>query len=845
MTQSDRIASLEAECAKLRSENDKLRAIIERREVHEATLATVDGPVSTTSVSSVRHDSTTSQKVTLFRSLFRGREDVYPIRWESRAGRSGYSPACNNEWMPGICEKPRIKCTDCPNQAFPPVSEEAIYEHLSGRRTLGVYPLLLDDTTWVIAADFDGSTWRDDAMAYAASCDELKIPAYIEISRSGNGAHVWTFFDSAIAASQARQLASAALTRACARHRRLAFASYDRLFPSQDTLPKGGFGNLIALPLQRKARDRGASVFVDGDWRPLPDQWAFLAGVERMSLVAVDSVLSRAAREDGVLGVRSVGLSDDAIDDPWTLPPSRHQSEPRIAGPMPPKVMVVSANMLFIAKEGLPDALTNRLVRLAAFQNPEFYEAQSLRLSTFGKPRIIGCAEDFPNHLALPRGCAHEASNLIKNCGIELEVEDKRHAGTPIDASFQGVLRPEQAQAVDAVLGHQIGVLCAPTAFGKTVIAAALIAARKTNTLIIVHRTQLLDQWRNRLSAFLEIDDRSIGIIGAGTRSPTGTIDIAVMQSLVRKGVVGDVVANYGQVIVDECHHVSAFSFERVMKEVKARFVLGLTATPLRRDGHHPIIFMQCGPIRFRGSNTRAMTALRHVVIARRTEISPDNDVTGIQSLFRALGQSNGRNALIVQDIISVLAEGRNPLVLTERKDHLDQLAGILRATASVEVIVLSGGMGRRGQAAAFARLEEPATKYRRIVLATGRFIGEGFDDTSLDTLFLAMPISWRGTLQQYAGRLHREHADKHEVRIYDYVDANVPTLQRMFSKRMRGYRAMGYSIAEDADDTTTFDLPLGHRSTSLATSLASVADRQKQVTAGLLQVLSPAGFDR
>ena len=292
MTQSDRIASLEAECAKLRSENDKLRAILARRDVHDATLATVDGPVSTTSDASVRHDSPTSQKVTLFRSLFRGREDAYPIRWESKAGRSGYSPACNNEWMPGICEKPRIKCTDCPNQAFPPVSEDAIYEHLSGRRTLGVYPLLLDDTTWFIAADFDGSTWRDDAMAYAASCDELKMPAYIEISRSGNGAHVWTFFDSPIAASQARQLASAAITRACARHRRLAFASYDRLFPSQDTLPKGGFGNLIALPLQRKARDRGASVFVDDEWRPLSDQWAFLAGVERMSLVAVDSVLS-------------------------------------------------------------------------------------------------------------------------------------------------------------------------------------------------------------------------------------------------------------------------------------------------------------------------------------------------------------------------------------------------------------------------------------------------------------------------------------------------------------------------------------------------------------------------
>lgn len=590
-------------------------------------------------------------------------------------------------------------------------------------------------------------------------------------------------------------------------------------------LPKGGFGNLIALPLQRKARDRGASLFVDDEWTPFPDQWAFLAGVDRMSLLAVDSILTRAAREDGVLGVRPVSFGEDAVDDPWTLPPSRRQSEPRIAGLIPHKLNVVSANMRFIAKEGLPDALINRLVRLAAFQNPEFYQAQSLRLSTFGKPRIIGCAEDFPDHLALPRGCADELRNLLQDCGIRPEVEDKRHAGSLLDVSFRGVLRHEQAQAMDAVLAHEIGVLCAPTAFGKTVIAAALIAARKTNTLIIVHRTQLLDQWRNRLAAFLGVDDQSIGVIGAGKRSPTGTLDIGVMQSLVRKGIVRDVVANYGQVIIDECHHVSAFSFERVMKEAKARFVLGLTATPLRRDGHHPIIFMQCGPIRFRGSNTRGLAQLRHVVIPRRTGFSTETDVNGIQSLFRVLGQSNDRNELIVRDIRSVLAEGRNPLVLTERKDHLLQLAGILQRTQLAEVIVLSGGMGRCRQVAAFGRLDEPSVEHRRIVLSTGRFIGEGFDDPWLDTLFLAMPISWRGTLQQYAGRLHREHADKHEVRIYDYVDAGVPTLQRMFSKRLRGYQAMGYMIAAGADDTTRSDPQVHDRSKSLPSSLAGIAD--------------------
>lgn len=821
MTPNDRVALLEAECAKLRSENEGLRALIEGREVREPRPVQSAGIASSAADASVRQDSATADKVALFRSLFRGREDIYPIRWESKTGRTGYSPACSNEWIPGICEKPRIKCTDCLNQAFPPFSDQVIFEHLSGRRTLGVYPLLPDDTTWFIAADFDGSTWRADAMAYSASCRELSIPAYVEISRSGDGAHVWIFFDSPIAASQARQLASAAITRACARHRKLGFASYDRLFPSQDTLPKGGFGNLIALPLQRRARDRGASVFVDDQWIPFPDQWAFLARIERLPALSADSVLSRAAREDGVLGVRPVYVGEDAVDDPWTLPPSRLRSEPPIADPIPRTIEVVSANMLFVAKEGLPEALINRLVRRAAFQNPEFYEAQSLRLSTFGKPRIIGCAEDFSDHLALPRGCADEVRGVLQDCGIEVQQQDKRNPGSPIDASFQGVLRPAQKQALDALLPHDIGVMCAATAFGKTVIAAALIAARKTNTLIIVHRTQLLDQWRNRLSAFLNRSDRSIGTIGAGKRAPTGTIDIAVMQSLVRKGVVRDIVADYGQVIVDECHHVSAFSFERVMKEVKARFVLGLTATPLRRDGHHPIIFMQCGPIRFRGSNARAAAEVRHLVISRRTGFCAENGVNSIQSLFRMVGQSHERNALIVRDVQSAVAEGRVPLVLTERKDHLDQLADALRRTASAEVVVLSGGMGRRKQTAAFSRLEDPTAKGQRIVLATGRFIGEGFDDPWLDTLFLAMPISWRGTLQQYAGRLHREHSGKHEIRIYDYVDPHVPTLQRMFIKRLRGYRAMGYTVATDAVDVgptggTTLD--------GCVTSLAAVS---------------------
>lgn len=411
MNANDRIAALEAECARLRAENEKLDATIRESEVAGAATAHIAMPQSENADGAVRRDSPIADKVALFRSLFRGRENIYPVRWRSKTGRTGYSPACANEWLPGICEKPRIKCADCSNRAFLAVSNEAIHEHLSGRRVLGVYPILEDDTTWFVAADFDGSSWRDDATAYATSCRELGIPACVEVSRSGEGAHVWIFFDSPIPASQARQLASAAITRACARYRILTFASYDRLFPSQDTLPKGGFGNLIALPLQRKARDSGATVFVDEAWRPYPDQWAFLAEINRLSSLAVNSILGRATKEDGIIGVRSVSFGDDAANDPWTLPPSRRESQPQLTGPFPSAVKVVSANMLFVEKASLPERLVNRLSRLAAFQNPEFYQAQSLRFSTFGKPRIIACAEDFRSTLRCHAGVPTRSSD--------------------------------------------------------------------------------------------------------------------------------------------------------------------------------------------------------------------------------------------------------------------------------------------------------------------------------------------------------------------------------------------------------------------------------------------------
>jgi hypothetical protein len=410
----------------------------------------------------------------LFRKLFRGRSDVYPVRWESsRSGRSGYAPACANEWQPGICEKPRVKCADCDHRRFLPVTDAVIYDHLAGKKTVGVYPLLTDDTCHLLAVDFDKDGWQDDARAFVASCRELTVPAALEISRSGNGAHAWIFFSTPTMARDARRLGSALISHACAQTRQLGLDSYDRLFPNQDTLPKGGFGNLIALPLQKSPRELGRSVFVDDDLRPYPDQWGYLASVERIKVEAIETVVLAATGGSQPLDVAFV--DEEALAKPWKRDSSRTRMIP---GPMPASLTVTVADRLYFEKAQLPQPLANRLVRLAAFQNPEFYRAQAMRLSVWNKPRVIGCAENFPRHIALPRGCLEAATGLLSDLGIRCELGDERFGGTPIDVTFTGSLRPDQEEAVTGMLDHETGVLAAPTAFGKTVTAAALIARR-------------------------------------------------------------------------------------------------------------------------------------------------------------------------------------------------------------------------------------------------------------------------------------------------------------------------------------------------------------------------------
>jgi superfamily II DNA or RNA helicase len=812
MTQTDaRISELAARLTALDRERAEIVAEIKalRFVPNEGTAAVKVIPPRGAGVPADRH-SPIEQKIALFRRLFRGRADVFPIRWENRTtGRSGYAPACANEWRRGICEKPKVKCSACQNQAFLTVDDGTIERHLRGTDAdgspfvMGVYPMLADSTCSFLAADFDEGEWRRDAFAFRNACERHGIPVAIERSRSGNGAHAWIFFDEPIPATLARRLGAFLITDTMERIPDIGFRSYDRLFPSQDSMPAGGFGNLIALPLQGVARRSGNSEFVDESCSPYLDQWAFLSAIRPMPRAKVENLVEEANASGRILGVRIPLVDED--EEPWLAPPSRRKKPPAIREPLPGSITIVQADQIYLPRQTLPPSLIARLTRLAAFQNPEFYAAQAMRRSTHDKPRIISCAELTSHHVALPRGCFDAVLDLLASLGIAVTTEDHRFSGTTIPLAFTGALRSDQETAIAALLPHDTGVLAATTAFGKTILAIRMMAERGRNTLVLVHRRQLVDQWIERLTAFSDMPRDAIGMIGGGRRKPKGRVDVALIQSLVRKGEVNDIVGNYGHLVVDECHHLSAVSFELVARRSKARYILGLSATVARKDGHHPIIFMQCGPVRHR-VDARSEAAKRpfdHVVRIRDTsfqlQATLDTSAPSIQHVFREMVDDEARNDLIFDDVLCALEAGRSPVVITERTAHLEIIAKRLERFAK-HVIVLRGGQSEKQRRDIAARLAAIPQAEERVIVATGRYLGEGFDDSRLDTLFLTMPIAWMGTLAQYAGRLHRLNDAKREVIIYDYADMRVPVLAHMAAKRRVGYQSIGYKV-QDARD--------------------------------------------
>lgn len=768
----------------------------------------------------VNKRSLPEEKIKLFRSLFKGREDVFARRWYSQSlNKGGYQPVCENEWKDGVCNKKQYKCNECPNRKLAPLTDKDIYNHLAGkdyycRDVIGIYPLLKNDNCNFLVFDFDDGKFKNDVTAVHYVFNNYDIPTYIEISRSGTGAHIWVFFEEEINAADARKLGSAILTEAMKENTDISFKSYDRMFPNQDTMPKGGFGNLIALPLQGKARKNDGSVFVDESFCPYSDQWAFLSKIKRLNKTSFEHLLSKLCKDD------ELGVLMSSSDSE----PSKTKKENELtAFDISNTLEIVQANMLYVPCKYLSANAQNAIKRLAAFKNPDFYRAQAMRLPIYNKPRIISTAEITDEYIALPRGCKTALDKLLDNANINYTYIDKTNAGDSIIATFNGELREEQKPAAEALLSNDIGVLSATTAFGKTVIASYIIAQRKVNTLVLVHTHALMKQWQKSLEQFLTIDITQpeykgrgrrkkwspIGTLGGGTNSLNGAVDVAVMQSLADGDEVKEFVRNYGMIIVDECHHISAVNFERILKYANAKYVYGLTATPTRQDGHHPIIFMQCGPIRYR-VNAKLQAEKRnfeHFIIPRFTSFRDVaiNERT-ITQVYKGLAESEIRNKLIVADVKTALENGRTPIVLTERREHVLLLAQELQSYCK-NVITLFGTPSAKERRDSLEQLQVISDNEQAVVVATGKYAGEGFDYSRLDTLFLALPIAWKGKVAQYAGRLHRNYEGKTEVQIYDYIDINVPVLERMYQKRLKGYAAIGYKVKTDVTPLQKSDI--------------------------------------
>ena len=797
-----RYNELESENKRLSEENAQLRL-----QFGLTNLANESFEKNVVEATAINKYSSSKEKIESFRSLFRGREDVFARRWQSTTSeKSGYQPVCENEWSEGLCDKRKYKCANCPNRVLKSLTDEEIYKHLEGKDTLardviGIYPMLQDETCHFLCADFDDDSFEKDVTAFREVCRELDIPVYVERSRSGNGAHSWIFFESPIAAATARKLGSGILTQAMEKRGELSFKSYDRLFPNQDTMPDGGFGNLVALPLQGLARKSGNSVFVDEYFQPYEDRWAYLSAVKRLSADAVEALVMSFGK-DGELGK----LISESESKPWET-----KKKIKITRSDFPMVLnVVRANMLYIPTVDLSANAKNQIKRLAAFKNPDFYRAQAMRLPIYDKPRIICTADIGENYIAIPRGCEDALCNLLDEAGVSYAIEDKTNSGEIIPVTFNGELREEQRPAADALLEQNTGVLSATTAFGKTVIASYIIGQRKTNTLILVHTQALMTQWKKSLESFLKFDIippeekkgrgrrkvwSPVGVLGAGKDTVHGIVDVAVMQSLVGGDEVKENVRNYGMIIVDECHHVSAVNFETILKYANAKYVYGLTATPTRQDGHHPIIFMQCGAIRYRvdAREQAEKRSFEHYLVPRFTNTRyPGEGKPSITDIYKKLSKNELRNNMIVSDVVEALKNGRNPIVLTERREHASLLAERLSCYCK-NVIQLVGTASAKERRETLEKLEAIPADESVVIVATGKYVGEGFDYPRLDTLFLALPIAWKGKVAQYSGRLHRNYEGKTEVQVYDYVDIHIPVLERMYQKRVKSYSAIGY----------------------------------------------------
>lgn len=745
----------------------------------------------------------------IFKRLFRGRSDAFSVYWGDihGNGRHGYMPACENDRHPLLCQRPQIPCRDCKHRHDILFVDAQLSKHLDGRKILGLYPLLPDSTCYLLVVDFDKKDWRADAKDFIDSCRELGIPVSLEISRSGNGAHAWIFFDVAVSATKARRLGSAILSHACARTGKLKFSSYDRFIPGQDIMPEGGYGNVISLPLQPFGLSKGCTAFVDENFEPYSDQWAYLASVQMMFVDGIDAAIFNAVGDNDPLDVAF------ALDKDWDrgLTKAGVGVKPLTCG-LPESITIRLEDGLYFDRAKLPPQLTNKLARLASFKNPLFYQTQALGYSVYNIPRIEVCADINEQSIRLPRGCLSDAVNLLTSNGIAVDFEDKRFAGNSIDVSFHGDLEDHQTPALEALMEFEDGILLGATAFGKTVVAAAAIARRGVNTIILLEKKVLVKQWKKSLKKLLCVGDDVIGTIFGGKDRSTGLIDIALMPSLAEKGKFPNLIRRYGHVIVDECHHLGAETYENLIGRAIATYYLGLSATEKRRDGHHPKVIMQCGPIRYAGKKPKTGDLETLVKTHWLSTTIPLPKKCKNTDLIHYISHDEARTSKIVNEIESLYKLGRKVLVLTERVDQLLLIHAAL--VGKVEnLLIIRGGLTA---AAEILKAEEDFDAFcalppetPRVITTTGKMAGEGFDHPPLNTLVYATPISWGESVKQFCGRVDRKIMDDADTWIIDFIDAGHPGTLSKWSKRKSAYKKEGYRIIDPLESIGLFDRPL------------------------------------
>lgn len=758
-----------------------------------------------------------------FFSMFHGRVDVYA----RRSRDMGYFPVCNNAWISGVCprkNKIKIKCAECPSRVYAVLNSEVIMQHFKGERedctdVLGVYVMLKDNACRFIVFDFDDHNgesdtpddWQKEVDTMRDICRKCGIDCLVERSRSGHGAHLWIFFSEAIPAEKARKFGNALITKGTELVSVDNFRYYDRLLPMQDVLPEGGLGNLIALPWQGRAMKKGNSLFVDYQWLPIPDQMTALKNVRKLSLREIESYIQEWDVDD-TLYEQEIENDNTSVESTLFERKGFHHSDALC------KVKIVLKDGIYISTKGLRPRLQNSIRRLAAYSNPDFYKNLKQGFSTKGIPRVVYCGYDDGDYIVLPRGCGKDLLSRLEDAGVAYQIEDKRQTGKSIDVLFNGKLYPEQMSAASAVLTYENGILSAATAFGKTVVGAYLISQRKVNTLVLVHNVEIMNNWVTDFGRFLSINEdfptyttpsgrlkqrnSLIGTVSSQKNTLTGIIDIAMVSSLGKDDNINPLVTQYGMVIMDECHHGAAYTSESVLRAISANYVYGLTATTKRDDGQERKMFMQLGPIRYKytAKERAEKQGIGHYIYPRFTRMVDLAENISITEAMSLVANNELRNLQIVADVKECIRLGRTPIVMTKRKEHAALLYDLLRGEAK-HTFLLQGGGGLKGRAKLREQMAAVPAEESMLVVAIGQYVGEGFNYPRLDTLLLAMPISFEGNVEQYAGRLDRDYEGKKDVIIFDYIDRYVPILERMYLKRLRTYKRIGFEICSQVVD--------------------------------------------